>query len=81
MHLSMEADPVGKSNSPLGIQDREGPADAICQVLQARMHAPSDVSLTCLWSKWLPWVALITRLITTRSTADTPLKPKLKVLL
>ena len=81
MHLSMEADPIGEGDLPLSIQERKGPADAVCQVLQACMHVPSDVNLTCLWSKWLPWVALITRLITTRLTADTPLKPKLKVLL
>lgn len=51
MHFSMEANPVGECNLPLGIQERKRPADAICQMLQARMHAPSDVNLTCLWSK------------------------------
>ena len=51
MHLSMEANAVGESNLPLGIQERVGPADATCQALQARVLAPSDVNLTCLWSK------------------------------
>ena len=82
MHLSMKAKPVGKGNLPLDLQEREGgSADVTCQVLQIRMPAHVDVNLTCLWSKWLPCVALNTRLITTRSTADTPLKPKVKVLL
>ena len=27
----------------------------------------------CLWSKWLPWVAEVTLLMTMRSIAETPL--------
>ena len=36
-------------------------------------------STICLWSKWLPWVAPVSLLSTTRSMADTLLKAMVKL--
>ena len=76
--LSFKAVPSRESSPSLESRDQNGNT---CRVLGICMPAHVGVPLTCLWSKWLPCVALNTRLITTRSTADTPLKPRVKVLL